>query len=76
MERTQYARQIDSVGRVLIPAKLRESLNIETGQMLDFYLHEDADGKYLCIKYDDSKETEIERAIRILKENGITTLDF
>ena len=31
MERTQYARQIDSVGRVLIPAKLRESLNIETG---------------------------------------------
>lgn len=44
--------------------------------MLDFYLHEDADGKYLCIKYDDSKETEIERAIRILKENGITTLDF
>jgi len=74
MKKTDYARKIDTTGRLVIPAKLREELGIEIGSVYAFYLHE-ADGKrYLCIECPE-RESEIEKAKRILREAGVTNLD-
>ena len=68
MKKTQFARQIDSIGRLLIPVKLRNQLGINAGDILDIFLHEDDNGKYLCLKYSDSEipEDEVEKAKKIL----------
>lgn len=74
MTETEYARRIDSSGRLVLPAKLREMLNLSVGDVCNFYLHDEPNGeRFLCIKCPDF-ENEIEYAKRILKENGITSL--
>lgn len=74
MIETEYARRIDSSGRLVLPSKLREQLNLSVGDVCTFYLHDDENGeRYLCIKCPEF-ESEIAYAKRILKENGITSL--
>lgn len=70
MKQTEFARRIDSSGRLVIPAKLREELQIEVGDTFDFYIHEQDGKKYLCIEC-FRLENEIEKAKRILKEAGL-----
>lgn len=54
----------------MIPAKLRDEMQLQIGYVYDFYKYE-ADGKtYLCIECPEV-ESEVERAKRILQENGI-----
>lgn len=70
MKQTEYARRLDSSGRLVIPSKLREELQIETGDAFDFFIHEQDGKKYLCIEC-FRLENEIEKAKRILREAGI-----
>lgn len=49
MELTNYARKIDSQGRLVIPSKLRAALGIENNQLLDFYIHNQDGRIYLCV---------------------------
>lgn len=70
MVKTEYARRIDSTGRLVIPAKLRAELAIETGDTHDFFIHEMDGKKYLCIECYRS-ENEIEKAKRVLREAGL-----
>lgn len=70
MEQLEYSRKVDNSGRVIIPAQLREKLDIRPGDSLDFYLHEDEDKTFLCF-HAFRVETEIEKAKRILREAGI-----
>ena len=37
MEKTKYARKIDSMGRITIPIRLREELGLEIGEIYDYY---------------------------------------
>lgn len=49
MELTEYARKVDSQGRLVIPSKLRTALGIENNQMLEFYIHEENGRVFLCV---------------------------
>ena len=70
MEQLEYSRKVDNSGRVIIPAQLREKLDIRPGDSLDFYLHEHEGKAFLCF-HAFRVETEIEKAKRILREAGI-----
>ena len=69
MQQTEYARRLDSNGRLVIPSALRDQLNIQSGDTFDFYLHEHEGKTFLCIEC-YRVEDEIERAKRILREAG------
>ena len=69
MVETEYSRRLDSSGRLVIPSKLREELCIEVGDEFTFYIEELNGKTYLCIEC-FRKESEIEKAKRILREAG------
>ena len=70
LQQTEYSRRLDSSGRLVIPSKLRDELNIQTGDMFDFFVHEQDGKKYLCIEC-YRLENEIEKAKRVLREAGL-----
>lgn len=73
-QETQYARRLDSVGRLMIPSALRNDLRLNAGDMMTFYIYDkDPEHTYLCIPC-PKRETEVERAKRILREAGVTEL--
>lgn len=57
VDKTDFSRKLDSVGRVVIPAKLRERLGIEIGDVMDYYFIYDKDDKYLAFKCPKRKFT-------------------
>lgn len=70
MTETKYARKIDGTGRLVLPSKLREEMNISDGDLLTFWTHEQDGRKFICLEC-PSEESEVARAMRILKEHGI-----
>lgn len=70
MRQTEFARRIDTTGRIIIPSQLRTQLDIRPGDTHDFYIHEEGGRTYLCIEC-FNKENEVEKAKRVLRENGI-----
>lgn len=50
MKQTEYARKIDTTGRVIIPSHLREQLDLRTGDIVDFYIHEEGGRTFLAIE--------------------------
>ena len=70
MKQTEYSRKVDSNGRIIIPAQLRDELDIRPSDTLDFFIHEHDNRTFLCVEC-FRVEDEIERAKRILKEAGI-----
>ena len=55
MEKTGYFRTLDPSGRLVLPAKMREALNMRPGDVYYFFTHE-LDGKtYLCIERKERK---------------------
>lgn len=71
MTQTEYSRRIDATGRIVVPSQLRTQLQIHPGDNHDFYIHEIDGRTFLCIEC-FNLENEIERAKRILRENGIS----
>ena len=74
MKQTEYARRVDSSGRIIIPSQLREQLDIRPGDTLDFYICEDNGRTFLCVEC-VRVEDEVERAKRILREAGLLPKD-
>ena len=70
MQETQYARRLDSTGRLVIPSRLREELGIDSGETYSFYTHEENGEVYLCIKC-PKVESELQKAMKVLEKNGI-----
>lgn len=70
MKETEFARKIDSTGRIIIPSQLRNQLNIHSGDTHTFFLHNEDGRTFLCIEC-FNLENEVEKAKRILRENGI-----
>ena len=50
MKQTEYARRVDSNGRVIIPSQLRDQLDIRPGDTLDFFTHEENGKTFLCVE--------------------------
>ena len=73
MTDTGYSRKIDSSGRIVIPANLREELNMNTGEEYHYFIGKSNGKTYLCIEC-YNVENEIEKAKRILRENGYTNV--
>ena len=74
MGQTEYSRRLDSSGRLVVPSKLREELNMQVGDNYEFFIHEENGKKYLCI-HCFGVENEIERAQRILRQAGLLPPD-
>jgi bifunctional DNA-binding transcriptional regulator/antitoxin component of YhaV-PrlF toxin-antitoxin module len=74
MEYTGYFRTLDSSGRLVLPAKMRDALNMKQGDIYHFFTHEWEGKTYLCIEC-IGLENEIEKAKRILREAGIKVDD-
>ena len=69
-EPTEYSRKLDTVGRLVIPSKLRKEMRLELGEEYSFYTCVDEHGQsWLCIPC-PGVETEVDKAKRILEENG------
>ena len=69
-EPTEYSRKLDTVGRLVIPSKLRKEMRLELGEEYPFYTCVDEHGQsWLCIPC-PGVETEVDKAKRILEENG------
>lgn len=75
MLKTAYTRKLDTVGRLMIPSKLREELHMVNGHNYEFYIDE-VDGKtFLCIECPEAsdavalaKETLEQNGYRVIKE--------
>lgn len=69
MKGTNYSKQIDDLGRVLIPKKLRQELSLVAGDELDMYLYDDSDGtRYLCFKLPNKQREKLLQAKELLAE--------
>lgn len=65
---TNFARKVDSMGRITIPIRLREQVGIEVGQVYNYSILKDDTGCYLCIKCPGPNQEMIEAAKEILKQ--------
>ena len=71
MKKTQYARRLDTMGRLVIPSRLREEFGLAVGDTLEFFWHEENGKTYLCIECPE-QETELQKALKVLEKNGLT----
>lgn len=57
MLKTEFARKLDSTGRLVIPSKLRDYLGMKTGQLFTFYIQKEEENGdvYLCVKCPSNK---------------------
>ena len=74
MTNTNLMRRVDSLGRLVIPIKLREKLGLETGFECNFFTHEDNGKTYLCIECPE-QETDLQRALKIIEKNGLKIVE-
>lgn len=63
-----FSRKLDTSGRLTIPLKLREELNLQIGQEYEFSLQEIDGRRYLCI--DCGVCDEVANALAVLKKYG------
>ena len=66
-------RKIDSVGRIVIPKRLRTKFRLQDGDEYQFYLHEEDGRKFLCIEC--PVHPEIEAAKKMLEESGYKVIE-
>lgn len=72
MESTNFSRKLDTMGRIMIPIKLREELGLTIGNEYDFFLHEENGRKYICIDCGNAVSAdELEQARQLVKKYGL-----
>lgn len=72
MEVTEFQRKLDTMGRIMIPIKLREQLNLIIGKEYTFFLHEENGKKYICIECGNAvSNEELERARQLVQKYGM-----
>lgn len=50
IEKTEYSRKVDAMGRITIPVRLREQAGIKIGEMYNYSILKIDNDEYLCIK--------------------------
>lgn len=58
------------MGRIMIPVKLREQMNLEVGREYTFSTMEKDGRRYICIDCGKAINP-VDEAIKLLKENGL-----
>ena len=65
-------RKVDSLGRVSIPKSMRDRLDIQTNDEVEFYLLNHDDGEqYVCLTNHKGGVNRYEMAAQVLTELGI-----
>lgn len=72
MEKTEYARKLDSNGRLVIPSKLRDRMELKVGEIYEFFIHEENDKTFLCIEC--PVKNDLAKAIEVLQKQGLQAL--
>jgi bifunctional DNA-binding transcriptional regulator/antitoxin component of YhaV-PrlF toxin-antitoxin module len=74
MEQT-FSRKLDTMGRIMIPIKLREQMQMIPGKEYTFSTLEKEGRKYICIDCGEAVSSkELENAIQLLEKSGLTVL--
>lgn len=72
MTPTQFSRKLDSSGRIMIPVKLREQMNLQPGQVYYFSTMEENGHKFICIDCGPAiSNEELDEAMRIIRASGL-----
>lgn len=72
MRITKYSRKLDTMGRIMLPKRLREELGLKEGTEYTFYTHEDDRGRrFLCIECPEVNPDMLEEARRLVKKYGL-----
>ncbi len=71
MKEKVYSRKMDSTGRIMIPIKLREMLDMKTGAEYYLEVMEKNGRRYLCIDCGPVDEMSVEQAMKVLQKNGV-----
>lgn len=77
MEETSYSRKLEKTGRLMIPIKLREEMNMVSGKEYHFFKYIDEDGRrFVCIDcgLPDTQMT-VEQAIQIIQARGLKIVE-
>lgn len=65
-------RKVDSLGRVSIPKSMRDRLDIQTNDEVEFYLlNADNGEQFVCLTNHKSSTNKYETAAQVLEELGI-----
>ena len=70
IKRTGHTRKMDTNGRIIVPSQLRDKLELHPSDILEFCIIEINGRTFLGFEC-ERLEDQIERAKRILRENGI-----
>lgn len=72
MTETSFSRKLDASGRIMIPVKLREQMNLQAGETYHFSTLEENGRKYICIDCGPIiSSQELERAMQIVQNSGL-----
>ena len=71
MSESTYIRKLDSMGRIMIPIRLRESLGMVTGREYPFSVMEKDGRRYVCIDCGPVDTTDLEAAIKLIEDSGL-----
>ena len=71
LQETGYSRKVDSLGRLVIPSKLRTELNLNPGDILDFQLLRMNGKVYLCVPCPNAA-TDFDKAKAVIEAAGYT----
>lgn len=69
MQQLDYSRKMDTTGRLVIPIRLREELNMQIGKEYQFFKHIENGKVYLCVECSEYLN-DIEKAKELLKKEG------
>lgn len=70
--RENTTRKVDSLGRVSIPKSMRDRLEINTNDEVEFYLLQNDDGEqYVCLTNHKANNNKYEMAAKVLNELGL-----
>ena len=71
MQATTFSRKLDTMGRIMIPVRLREQLGLKAGQEYQFFLYEEDGHRFICIEC-PGNDAKIEEAFVTLRQAGYT----
>lgn len=59
----------------MVPVRLREQMGLKSGEEYYFFVHEENGRRFVCIECPATPESEIEKAKKLLVENGIKVIE-
>ena len=72
MTHTQFSRKLDESGRIMIPVKLREQMQLKPKETYHFSTLEENGRKYICIDCGPIiSNSDLDKAMQIVQASGL-----